>query len=52
MARPRTIAPNGDTAFLGATVSAAVKRDLEKRAKREKKSLSALVREALEKAAA
>jgi hypothetical protein len=52
MARPKTINPKGSTRRLSVVVSETVVEDLEKEAKKQGKTLGAVVRERLDKGAA
>lgn len=52
MARPRSINPRGKTRRLSVIVSEQVAKDLEKTARKQGKTLGAVVRERLDKGAA
>jgi hypothetical protein len=52
MARPKTINPKGTTRRLSVVVSDSVARDLEKEARKQGKTLGAVVRERLDRGAA
>lgn len=52
MARPKTINPKGNTRRLSVVVSDSVARDLEKEARKQGKTLGAVVRERLDRGAA
>lgn len=52
MARPKTINPKGTTRRLTVVVSDSVAKDLEKEAKKQGKTLGAVVRERLDRGAA
>ena len=52
MARPKTINPKGTTRRLSVVVSDSVARDIEKEAKKQGKTIGAVVRERLDKGAA